>query len=107
MIFVFVAYISYIIIRFGIQKSLSHTAYLDNNKYMFSLFTISYAFLASILSLLVFDSILLLLTSLSLMYVAGAYDYLKIGTINEKVHIYSAFISAILSQLSIIFVFKM
>lgn len=103
MISVFFGYIGYVIKKWGVQTSISASHYLfPDGTYWFSLITFGYAFSAAILGVLLVDSVLTFLTGTCLGFVAVAYDFR--GTkLTENVHMFSARVGVLLSQLSLIF----
>jgi hypothetical protein len=107
MISVFFGYITYIIKNWGVQPSISASAYVTpKGTYWFTLATFGYAFSAGILGILLLNSVLTLLTGTLLGFVAVAYDF-RNGELNYKVHMISAGLAVILSQLALIFEYKM
>ncbi len=107
MLLVFYGYLTYIIKNWGVQPSISASAYVTpKDTYWFTLVTFLYAYSAAILGVLLSESIFLFLTGGLLGLVAAAYDY-KNGELTEKVHIISAGVAVVLSQIALIFEFNM
>ena len=103
MIVSFVGYVSFIWLKYGIQKSISASYYVlpKNEQLLFTFFCWSFAVPAMILG----DSVLMFLTGSAISFVGAAAAY------NEKmegqVHMTAAVIGIMLSQASIAYDFKM
>ena len=107
MVLSFFGYITYIMVNWGVQSSISASAYVyPKGQYWFTLATFSYAFSAVILGVLLANSLLTFLTGSLLGFVAVAYDF-RNGELNDKVHMISAEAAVLLSQLALIFDYKM
>lgn len=107
MISVFFGYISYIVINWGVQPSISASYYvLPKGTYWFTIATMCYAFPAAILGVLLANSLGIFLTGSLLAFVAVAYDF-RNGQLNNIVHMLAAEIAVGISQIALIFEFKM
>jgi hypothetical protein len=107
MVSVFFGYISYVIINWGVQPSISASYYVLPKGYnLFAFATIGYSFPAIILGVLLAHSVGMFLTGSMLAFVAVAYDY-RSGQLNNTVHTTAAQIAVGISQLALIFEFKM
>jgi len=107
MLLSFFGFITYIVTNWGVQSSISASAYVTpKGTYWFTLATFSYAFAAAILGILLANSLFTFLTGALLGFVAVAYDF-RNGILNEKVHVISAEVAVVLSQIALVFDYKM
>lgn len=107
MITSFYGYLFFILKNWGVQSSISASAYCyPKTQNWFTLATFAYAFSAAILGVLLVDSLFLFLTGGVLGFVATAYDF-RSNELSERVHMTSAQASVLLSQLALIFDFHM
>lgn len=107
-IITFISYISFVWIKFGIQKSISQSYYVlekFNLQFLFTLFIWSYSIPTLILGLELTSSILMFISAASICFVGAAAAYKE--KLTNTVHMISAAIGITFCQLSIIFDFHM
>jgi len=103
MLVVFVSYVLFIWIKYGVQESISDSYYrLPNNyNFIFTLFCWGFA----IPAILAGNTLLMFLAGSGIAFVGAAARFKEIMT--KQVHMIGAFCGVIFSQLSIFFDFKM
>lgn len=103
MLAVFFGYIAWIWAKYGVLKSISHSYYVlpKNLRFMFTLFCWGYAFPAMIIA----STPLMFFAGSAICFVGAAAAYKE--NMTEWVHIISASLAIVLSQLSIIIDFDM
>lgn len=104
MVVVFVAYVSFVWIKYGVQKSISDSYYRlpDNEKYLFTLFCWGFALPAIVLG----DNLVMFLAGAGIVYVGGAAAF-KQNEMQHWVHMVGAYGGVLLSQLAISFKYDM
>lgn len=105
MLTVFISYVSYIWIKFGIQKSISASYYAlpENQRFLFTLFCWGFAFPAIIIGVEV--TLLMFFAGAGICFVGAASKILEKDV--YKIHMVAAIGGIIFSQLAIFFGFHM
>ena len=115
MLSVFVSYVAFIWIRYGVQKSISDSFYrlIEDPKMpnalgqsLFTLFCWGFAFPAIIIGVDLTDNVLMFLAGSGICFVGAAAAF-KGDKMTHNVHMIGAYSGVVFSQLAIAFLFKM
>ncbi len=99
---VFVSYVAYVWIKYGVQKSISESYYVMKNKALFTLFCWGFT-----IPLMIASPSFLMFIAISAICFVGAASAFKDDTLTEKVHVFGAITGVVFSQLAIIFDLKL
>jgi len=106
MLFVFVSYVSFIWIKYGIQPSISESYYKlpKSINWLFTFFCWGFAIPAMIIGLELTNSFLMFLAPAGICFVGAAAAFKQ--TLTNQVHVIGAYSGILFSQLAILFCFK-
>jgi len=106
MLFVFVGYVAFIWIKYGIQPSISESYYKlpKSINWLFTLFCWGFAIPALIIGVQLTDNFLMFLAASGICFVGAAAAFKQ--TLTKNVHMIGAYCGILFSQLSILFDFN-
>ena len=107
MLSVFVTYVGFIWIRYGIQPSISESYYKlpQSLKWMFTIFCWGFAVPAAIIGVTLTNNFLMFLAAAGICFVGAAAEFKQ--SLTKNVHMIGAYCGILFSQLSILFYFNL